>query len=84
MHYSAAIVRFSELNIAEACWPILFTFYVFRQKRSGQLNTIWGQLSKRQNYVRADQITQLGSAITVHLDGHIFVIRLYGCPVFLF
>ena len=44
MHYSAAIVRFSELDIAEACWPILFAFYVYRQNGSGQLNTIWGQL----------------------------------------
>ena len=43
MQFSAAIVRFSEFNITEACWPILFTFYVYRQKGSGQLNTIWGQ-----------------------------------------
>ena len=43
-HYSVAIVRFSELDIAEACWPILFKFNVYRQKGSGQLNTILGQL----------------------------------------
>ena len=44
MHYSGAIVRFSELDIAEACWPILFKFYVCRQKGSGQLNNILGQI----------------------------------------
>ena len=52
MHYSAAIVRFSEFNIAEACWPILFTFYVYRQKGSGQLNTIWGQLWAKMDFYR--------------------------------
>ena len=43
---------FSEFNIAEACWPILFTFYVYRQKGSGQLNTIWGQLWAKMDFYR--------------------------------
>ena len=52
MHYSAAIVRISEFNIAEACWPILFTFYVYRQKGSGQLDTIWGQFWAKMDFYR--------------------------------
>ena len=45
-HYSGAKVRFSEFDIAEACWPILFKFYVYRQKGSGQLTTIWGHFEQ--------------------------------------
>ena len=41
-------------------------------------------LYKQQKYVYADQITQRGSAITVHSNGHTVVIRLCGCPIFLF
>ena len=41
-------------------------------------------LYKQQKNVYADQITQRGSAITVHLNGHTAVIRLCGCPIFLF
>ena len=47
MNYSGAIVRFSEFDIAEACWPILLKFYVYRQKGSGQLNTIWGSFEQK-------------------------------------
>ena len=32
MHYSGAIVRFSELDIAEACWLILFKFLCVSSK----------------------------------------------------
>ena len=41
-------------------------------------------LYKQQKYVYADQITQRGSAITLHSNGHTVVIRLCGCPIFLF
>ena len=85
--------HFHTANIMAQLSSTLSAENLYRDFRPGKIQTrllvyvfrIAGTtLYKQQKYVYADQITQRGSAITVHSNGHTVVIRLCGCPIFLF